>query len=591
MPKRTKRKTIQREREEAKDMGDFRQKMQQNLREKTVKAKLTLFTKVMVIMMLVLGVGAVIGAMELHSMNKELASNWMVANNTIADLDYQTADYRLKQYLHIVTKGNSEMAEVEDMLDGILNNINTLMAEYEDTIQGETDRAYYEAAVNEWNSYLNFTGEIFTLSRAGKSDEAAELLAGEGLVAYQKLQANLDELVNYNHDQADKCAKNAELMFWLIIAIVVVMVAVAIVIGLALSRDITQGITEPIEEILHVNKEMSEGNLKSDLTYKSGDELGVLSDSMRFTLSTLSDYVDEISEILVNIAHGDLTKDFHEITDFLGDFGSIKDSFVYILKEFNKTLTSIQEASMHVESGAADLAGAASELANGTTEQASAVEELTATINTVNAMAEDSARRAEESYNTVQESVRQAEAEKEQMRALQDEMVRIKEISNEIGAIIASIEEIASQTSLLSLNASIEAARAGEAGRGFAVVADQIGKLATDSAQAAVSTRELIVKTIDEIEVGNKITETTASGFERIIEELHAFAEMAQQNSETSMTQAHALSQVEEGIEQISNVTQQNAAASEECSAISEELSARAVELDDLVNKFVLHKD
>lgn len=572
-------------------MGNLRENLQGRLKNKTVKAKLTLFTKVMVVMMMVLGVGAIIGAMELHSLNKELASNWMVANNIVADLDYETSDFRLKQYLHIVTSDDSEMTEVENTLEGILTNINTLMAEYEDTISGETDRAYYEAAANAWNSYLALTEDVFSLSRSGEQGAASELLAGEGLAAYQEFQANFDEVLDYNHAQANKCASNAEIMFWFIIGTVVIMVAVAIMIGLALSRDITQGITEPIEELMNVNKKMAEGNLKAELTYKSADELGTLSNSMRFTLGTLSDYVDEISEILVNIAHGDLTKDFHEITDFLGDFGSIKDSFVYILKEFNKTLTNIQESSMHVEQGASDLAGAATELANGTTEQASAVEELTATINTVNAMAEDSARRAEESYNTVLESVREAETEKEQMRELQEEMVRIKEISNEIGAIIASIEEIASQTSLLSLNASIEAARAGEAGRGFAVVADQIGKLATDSAQAAVSTRELIVKTIDEIEVGNRITETTAAGFERIIEELHAFASMAQQNSETSMTQAHALSQVEDGIEQISTVTQQNAAASEECSAISEELSARAVELDNLVNKFVLHKE
>ncbi len=105
-----------------------------------------------------------------------------------------------------------------------------------------------------------------------------------------------------------------------------------------------------------------------------------------------------------------------------------------------------------------------------------------------------------------------------------------------------------------------------------------------------MNTRELISKTIEEINVGSSITETTVKGFERIIEELQSFANMAKANSETSMVQAEALNQVEEGIEQISTVTQQNAAASEECSAISQELSARAVELDALVNKFVLHK-
>lgn len=567
-------------------------KIMQKLHDETVKWKLGFMTKVMIGLMVVLGLGAAFGAFELHALNKELASNWMVANNLIADLDYNTSDYRLNQYRHVVTTNASEYNSIEDGLDVTLTTINELMAEYEATISSDTDRAYYNEAASAWASYLQLTGEtFFKLSRNGEKDTAGDLLAVDGYAAYHVFQDSFDKLLDFNKEQADACADRAELLYWVILGLVVVMVVIAILIGTRISKLIVAGITEPINELMYVNEEMTKGNLKAELAYTSQDELGVLSDSMRFTLSTLSAYVDEISEILVNIAKGDLTKDFHEITDFLGDFGSIKESFVYILKEFNKTLTNIQDASMHVESGAADLAGAASELANGTTEQAGAVEELTATINTVNAMAEESAKRAEESYNTVLESVREAETEKQKMYELQAEMGRIKDISNEIEAIIASIEEIASQTSLLSLNASIEAARAGEAGRGFAVVADQIGKLATDSAQAAVNTRELISKTIEEINVGSSITETTVKGFERIIEELQSFANMAKSNSETSMVQAEALNQVEEGIEQISTVTQQNAAASEECSAISQELSARAVELDALVNKFVLHKD
>lgn len=567
-------------------------KIMQKLHDEKVKWKLSFMTRVMIILMVVLGLGAIIGAFELHSLNKELAENWMVANNVIADLDYETSDYRLNQYRHVVTTSLSEYESIEDGLDATLANINELMDSYATTISSDIDRNYFNKAEEAWNSYLKLTGEtFFTYSRKGDKTTAGNLLAVDGYQAYHDFQDNFDALLAYNHEQANACAERAELLYWVILGLVVVMVAIAIFIGTRVSKVIVDGITRPINELMHVNEEMTKGNLKAELLYESNDELGNLSDSMRFTLSTLSSYVDEISEILVNIAHGDLTKDFHEITDFLGDFGSIKDSFVYILKEFNKTLTNIQEASTHVESGAADLAGAAAELANGTTEQAGAVEELTATINNVNAMAEESAKRAEESYNTVLESVREAETEKQKMYELQEEMGRIKDISNEIEAIIASIEEIASQTSLLSLNASIEAARAGEAGRGFAVVADQIGKLATDSAQAAVNTRELISKTIEEINVGSNITETTVKGFERIIGELQAFANMAKQNSETSITQAEALNQVEEGIEQISNVTQQNAAASEECSAISEELSARAIELDNLVNKFVLHRD
>lgn len=168
-------------------------------------------------------------------------------------------------------------------------------------------------------------------------------------------------------------------------------------------------------------------------------------------------------------------------------------------------------------------------------------------------------------------------------------MRRIKEISGEIEEIVTSIEEIASQTSLLALNASIEAARAGEAGRGFAVVADQIGKLATDSANAVVSTKSLIGKTVEEIDKGNAVTQKTVTSFERIIKDLEDFADKAKKNSEVSKEQSVGLQQIEKGIDQISLVTSQNAASSEECSAISEELAARAAELDNLVSRFKLH--
>ena len=205
-------------------------------------------------------------------------------------------------------------------------------------------------------------------------------------------------------------------------------------------------------------------------------------------------------------------------------------------------------------------------------------------------MAETSAKQTEEAYESVQNSVRNAQKEKLQMEELEKEMIHIKEISSEIENIIASIEDIASQTNLLSLNASIEAARAGEAGRGFAVVADQIGKLASDSAQAAVTTKELIEKTIQEIDKGNKITASTAKAFVGIIEGMQEIASIAQSTTETAQTQAKALHQVEEGIQQISMVTQQNAAASEESSAISEQLAGKAVELDKLVNRFKLYR-
>ena len=160
--------------------------------------------------------------------------------------------------------------------------------------------------------------------------------------------------------------------------------------------------------------------------------------------------------------------------------------------------------------------------------------------------------------------------------------------SKEIENIIGAIEDIASQTNLLSLNASIEAARAGEAGRGFAVVADQIGKLATDSAQSAVTTRDLIIKSLEEIEKGNTITLHTAEAIGNVLESMTQFAQAAAGSAEESHSQANMLKQVELGIEQISEVVQSNSASAQETSAVSEELSAQAESLKNMVAQFKL---
>lgn len=402
----------------------------------------------------------------------------------------------------------------------------------------------------------------------------------------EELEEAIDETAA---DYRQSAARTAILMVIFGVFMLVVITAAAVTI----SAKVTGAISVPVKELTDAAELMYSGDMSAAklVMYESKDELGMLSEAMRGTMNNLDAYVKEISETLTQIAKGDLTKNFNEITDFLGDFASIKQSFVYILREFNITLTQIQETSHQVDTGSEEIAHAATDLSEGTGEQASAVEELVATVNTVSEMAVNSAKQTEAAYENALQSAKVAEQERVQMQALQDEMHRIKDISNEIEAIIISIEEIASQTSLLALNASIEAARAGDAGRGFAVVADQIGKLATDSAQSVVNTKELIEKTVEEIEKGDKITEETAVAFENIITQMQGFAATAKGVKENADSQAKALGQIETGIEQISLVTQQNAAASQECSAISEELAARATELDSLVEKFVLHRE
>ena len=496
----------------------------------------------------------------------------------------------------VMAEGVDRLEEMYPQLEQTVNKNLSLMDEayafLDKNLLTEEDRTTLHN-VNQilTNTVTKYRIEVLRLLKEGDFEAAREYNNTYYKPSVDSTKQMIEELETSVLDTANSYASSSKTLATILTLASIVLVILVVIVAFSIALKVTAGIVNPIAEVVEVAQMMNQGDLSGadKITYHSKDELGILASSMHDTVITLDSYVEEISSTLDEIAQGDLTKIFHEIPNFRGDFSTIKNSFVYILKEFNITLSQIQNTSRQVDSDSDEIASAANSLANGTGEQASAMEELLATINTVNTMAGNSAKEAEAAYKNAEISVKNAEEERLQMHNLQNEMYRIKEISGEIEEIITTIQSIASQTSLLALNASIEAARAGDAGRGFAVVADQIGKLATDSAQAVVDTKSLIGKTVEEIEKGNKITEQTAVAFETIITSMQSFATAAKNVMNNASDQAAALEQVEHGIEQISTVTQQNAASSEECSAISEELAQRATQLDNLVSKFRLH--
>ena len=346
-------------------------------------------------------------------------------------------------------------------------------------------------------------------------------------------------------------------------------------------------ITKPLEDLNDTAQKIANGDFQVELNVSSEDEIGELADSIGRTVTRLKEYInyiDEISEVLGKIADGKLVIDLKY--SYAGEFGKVKDALINISESMVSVMKNIHSSSEQVGAGSDDLARAAQGLSESAEAQAAAIEELVATATTVAEQVEENKNDAEKSAIHTNEVNAMMEESQEQMNRMREAMNKIQEASNKVVGIIKTIEDIADQTNLLSLNASIEAARAGEAGRGFAVVAGEIGNLANESARAVNTTRDLISVSLNEIEKGNTLVDDVVESLGRAVEKIDEVNEMIQKTAMNAVVQMQSMNQIKCGVEEMSRGIQDNSAMAEQTSATSQELAAQVVTLNELVSRF-----
>ena len=455
-----------------------------------------------------------------------------------------------------------------------------------DKLENDEEMAIVQSMITDLENYHAIRKEVIALDEGGKAVDAFLLLHEEAAPLADKIVSEAEQLLAMNVEMGHKVSSKLSSFSVSIIVLIVVLTVAAAVVGMIFARYTALDIAKPLEKVQKAAKKLAKGELDIEVELLDKNEFGEMADDFNAAVAKMKDYIECIDWGLTEIGGGDFT--VKPTVEFLGDFVGIRDAVVNIETGLSFTMHQIDDGAEQVAMGAQQLAESAQTLAEGATSQAGAVEELTATIENVADSADSSAKKADDAYKNAQKFANVAEQSNQEMQLLTEAMERITATSREIESIIGEIEDIASQTNLLSLNASIEAARAGEAGRGFAVVADQIGKLAADSAQSAVNTKNLIIKSLQEINNGNEITARTTSALGEVIEGIKFLADASQETSELSREQAETMAQVRAGIEQIAEVVQNNSAAAQETSATSEELLAQSENLKAMVEQFKL---
>lgn len=347
-------------------------------------------------------------------------------------------------------------------------------------------------------------------------------------------------------------------------------------------------IVRPVGELVQVAAQIADGNLDVQIDYHSDDELGELAHAFRKTMKRLHSYIEDIVSNLAMVANNHLEVSAN--VEYRGEFIKVGDSINTIADSLSKTLWNINDSAAQVAESSDQMQKSAQSIAEGATEQSNAIFDLTKTVEKVTQAIEETDNKTHDANRVVDEISQNAKDSNEQMKRMVDAMKKIQEASQKISEIIESIESIASQTNLLSLNASIEAARAGDAGKGFAVVASEIGQLANQSEAAAQMTRELIGTSIEAVDHGTSIVTQTSASLQGVLEHINKILKVMGEISEETENQSNAMVALEESIQNIANVVDMNSATSEESAAISEELSNQSQKLKDLISEFELRE-
>lgn len=356
-------------------------------------------------------------------------------------------------------------------------------------------------------------------------------------------------------------------------------VVAAAIMG-SISFSVTRGIRKSTAQLSDVAQQISRGKVDIRLEKKNNDEFGNLVDEYQKVVDNIR-YQAEIAE---EVASGNMTVEVtpRSSEDLLGV------SLKHLVTRNQHALSGISDAAYQVSTSSSQVASASEALAQGSTEQASAIEEITASIDDIAEKTKQNANEALNASELVAQAIEEVKRGNVQMQNMMTAMQEINESSESISKIIKVIDDIAFQTNILALNAAVEAARAGDAGKGFAVVAEEVRNLAAKSASAASETAELIEDSIHKVEAGSQIADETAKALEMITEAVKESETIIRNIAEASNYQATAIAQIDQAIEQVSQVVQTNSATSEECAAASVELSNQAGRMRELLSVYKL---
>ncbi|MEI7027978.1 methyl-accepting chemotaxis protein [Paenibacillus sp. y28] len=573
----------------------------------TVGKKIFLSFMVTILLMAILGGAGFRSISQMQHETDEIAGNWLRGVETINKLNYMTEHLLAMQWSLLLEPDVLIKNEIIPEAGRTFSDIEAAFADYEGTIldRDAADRQHFENLKAEWKVYKDIYVESISIGTsinivdgAGIFAQRVKTVMEKSKQSYAKMQAEMDKLVELNHNGALEAAKRSSEVHTNAVISMSIVLVLSIVIAIGLSILITSNISGPVRKVSVALQHIARGDLTQEkLVIRNKDEIGQLVDSLNSMSLTLRATMMQIQEASDAVA-------------------ASSEELLASSEENAKVTEHVTNSIQEVAVGSENQVQSAEETSRAMEEMAVGVQRIAESTSEVSELSLQASRQAEQGNMSVHSVVTVMQSINGAVERAGQDMKALEAHSRNIGNIVKLIGDIAQQTGLLALNANIEAARAGEHGRGFAVVAQEVRKLADQSAEAGKQIAAIIkqvqndtlraVETMDagvsEVQTGIQRVSSVEEAFNNIVLATEEVSARIQDAAAAAQQMAASSEQVSASIHEMSGIAKQASSSAQNVAASSEEqlasveeiassanaLSAIAQDLSDLVGKFKL---
>ncbi|MDB2156704.1 MAG: methyl-accepting chemotaxis protein [Clostridium sp.] len=562
--------------------------MKVDIKNLPIKKKLMNSFMVIVVISILTSFISLICLQIINDRYKDAMSNYGFSQGQVGLLGIKV-EHSYSMVKEIIVVGNTSDVDriktIKEDIEKCNEDINLLLQNIDkENVQNDKEQELINNIKSDIESYEQVKDRIIELGMNNKTAQASQLLRGQGNPAMDLLTVDISELLSIKIEQCNLLINRLNRLRIIFVMIILATIALSVIFAMKSSKYLSDVIGNPIIKMSKIAKRICDGHLDVEIQCESNDEIGELAQSFSKMVIAIKSYISEISSILGDISNGNLNCSIEE--EYKGNFIEIRKSLENIIRSLNDIFENIGQATIDVKANSEKAAEMAELLSNGSKNEKDAVRELCVSIDQINKQVNKNADNAIDTSTITNALAENIDNSNIMMDKVIKAMEDIEDCSNSITSIMNTINDIAERTNLLALNAAIEAARAGDLGSGFAVVADEVKSLASQSADAARETNNIVNESIKAVNNGKLLVYDTANTLNESLKNIKKTRELSEYITDSSKEQYESIAIVNERIKKITETINRTVEVAENSAISSEELKLQSSKLEMMINKF-----